>query len=202
MILCVTGPMAAGKNAASALLENKGFLSIDADILVHNILKEPAIQEKVIETFSEEAKKQNIELSNADGTLNRRNLGAIIFKDKKLLEKQENIVLPEVESRLRLFIEQNKGKNIILNATVLYKIPIIKECNAVLFVTAPLLVRLKRAKKRDGIKTVHILRRFWSQRNLFSKYKNSNADTVKVYNIGNLKMLETNIMEFLKAYTF
>ena len=35
MILCVTGPMAAGKNAACSILEEKGFLSIDADLAGH-----------------------------------------------------------------------------------------------------------------------------------------------------------------------
>ena len=39
MIVCVTGPMAAGKNAACEILEELGFVSIDADITVRTVDK-------------------------------------------------------------------------------------------------------------------------------------------------------------------
>lgn len=197
MILCVTGCMAAGKNAASEILEKKGFVSIDADKVVHQILLERDFQEKVIATFKSFADEKKIELRNEDGTLNRRNLGALIFADKKLLALQESLVLPEVDKRLCEFIDSNSKKNVILNATVLYKIPCVKKCDAVIFIDAPLFTRLIRARKRDGMKFFQIIQRFWSQRNLFSKYKKSNADTFKVRNLGNLKVLEENLEKII-----
>lgn len=189
--------MAAGKNAVSDIFEKMNYLSIDADKVVHQILLEHDFQEKVIETFSTFAKEKNIDLRNEDGTLNRRNLGELIFSDKKLLSLQESIVLPEVDRKIIEFIDSNKDKNLIINATVLYKISSVKKCDSVIFVDAPIFTRLKRAMNRDNIKPFLILQRFWSQRNLFSKYKKSNADTYRVKNTKNLLSLEENVKKLL-----
>ncbi len=193
-VICLTGPMAAGKNAAAGILEKSGFLSIDADITVHEILAEAAFQKKVLETFSPFAAKGGIKVENPDGSLNRRNLGALIFKDKKLLKMQEDLILPEVDRRLENFIEGNPGKKILLNATVLYKIPVIQKCGQIIFVTAPLLTRLYRAKKRDGIKIRQILARFWSQRNLLKSYKKTGIPVKVVKNTGSLADLEKELL--------
>lgn len=198
MILCVTGRMAAGKNAVSEILEKNGFLTIDADKVVHEILFERSFQEKVIFAFERFAEEKDIELRNQDGTLNRRNLGALIFSDKRLLALQERIVLPEVENRILQFIKDNESKNLVINATVLYKIPCVKKCDAIIFVDAPFFTRFKRAKKRDKMKTMQILQRFWNQLNLFSKYKKSNADTYRVKNSKDLLSLEENVMKIIK----
>ena len=198
-ILCVTGPMAAGKNAASALLEKQGFAAVDADALVHQALREPALQTKVTETFAPYAAKKNLSLTNEDGSLNRRNLGALIFKDKKLLALQESLLHPAVSKLIDAFIDSHPNHDIVLNATVLYKIPAIERCTAILFVTAPLWTRFWRAKKRDKMKTPQILARFWQQRSLFAKYKNANADIYRVNNTGNLNALESKIIAFLKV---
>ena len=198
-ILCVTGPMAAGKNAVSSILEQRGFAAVDADALVHQALEQTELQEKVIATFAPYAKKQQISLKNEDGSLNRRNLGALIFKDKKLLAMQESLVHPAVNDLINQFIASHPNQNIVLNATVLYKIPAINRCDAILFVTAPLWTRFVRAKKRDGLRSAQILARFWQQRSLFAKYKKTNADIYKVKNTGNLNTLESNINAFLKV---
>ena len=89
-IICITGPMAAGKNYICSQYEKQGWLSIDADKTVHKAIEiaTPAIKK----AFSEDAKKANLELSNKDGSLNRRNLGALIFPNPELLAKQESIV--------------------------------------------------------------------------------------------------------------
>lgn len=195
MVLCVTGCMAAGKNAASDILEKHGFVSIDADKVVHGILLEKNFQEKVISTFAPFAEKKGIDLRNGDGTLNRRALGELIFADKVLLALQESIVFPEVDRKIIEFIDRNSGKDLVVNATVLHKISSVRKCDAVVFIDAPILTRLSRARKRDGISVLNILQRFWSQRNLFSKYKKSNADTFKVNNTGDLCALEEKLMK-------
>ena len=50
MVLCVTGPMAAGKNATSSILEKMGFVSIDADLIGHDAVE--ICKEKILEEFS------------------------------------------------------------------------------------------------------------------------------------------------------
>lgn len=195
MIICVTGPMAAGKNAAADILEQKGFACVDADIVAHKAIENS--RQKILEEFGPLAAEKKINLLNTDGTINRRNLGAILFTDKALIEKQESIVYPEVNSLLEQFIEQNKGRSIVINATLLYKVPLIKKMDFVLFIDAPRFLRLKRALKRDKLSVKQILQRFYAQNNLFAKYKISNADIRRVWNTGSRKSLEKKIEKFL-----
>ena len=73
MIICITGPMAAGKNAAAKLLEKRGWFCIDADALVHEAIESEA--DKIIRTFSQDAKKRGIDIVRQDGSIDRRSLG-------------------------------------------------------------------------------------------------------------------------------
>lgn len=196
MIICVSGKMAAGKNTVCTILEKNGFVSLDADQLVHSAIKKA--EDTIFAAFSEESARAGINLKNKDGSLNRRSLGKLIFQDKKLLERQERIVHPLITKDVLSFIEQNKKKNIILNATVLYKTKdLISLCTCILFVTAPLASRFLRAKKRDGLKSRQILARFNAQRNLFGEYKKCGIPIIKIKNTGSKKRLEKHILKSL-----
>lgn len=197
MIICVTGPMAAGKNAAASILEKKGFPQVDADVLGHIAVEN--CKEKILEAFSSLAQEKGIQLVSEDGKIIRRNLGALIFADPKLIKKQEDIVYPEINRLFDQFLEENKGKDVVINATVLYKVPLIHKVDVVLFVDCPIIKRFFRAKKRDGIKAKYILARFKAQRNLFTKYKNTVADTRRVWNTGSFSNLERKIDSFLAS---
>lgn len=195
MILCVTGPMAAGKNAASSILEKKGFACVDADLLVHQAVENA--KEEILASFGSLADEKGLPLLTENGHINRRNLGALIFQSPELIKKQEDIVYPILNGLFEDFMEENKGRNLVINATVLYKVPLIKKVDSVLFIDAPLLQRLFRAKRRDSMSLKLILQRFKAQRNLFAKYKKSVADTVRVGNTGSMKKLEWKIDKFL-----
>ena len=182
LVLCVTGPMAAGKNVAASILEEKGFLCVDADACVHDIVETQ--KDKILARFGKIAEQRGISICNPDGTINRRALGSIVFSDPELLKAQEAIIHPAVEDALNELIDKNSDKNIVLNATVLYKTSLLSRCDAVIFVTAPLFVRFIRAKKRDNMPTSQILSRFYSQRKIFAKYKKLKADIYRVSNTG------------------
>lgn len=200
MIVCVTGPMAAGKNAACEILEELGFVSIDADITVHQAVENS--KDLICHSFGKIAQQKNISLLNSDGTVNRRNVGSIIFEDPKLVQTQENIVYPEVTRILKEFIDYHTklGKNVVINATVLYKVDLIKQMDKVIFIDAPVLQRFFRAKKRDGMKPKQILQRFSNQKHLFTKYKKSNADIVRVWNTGNFQQLQKKIQKLVSGF--
>ncbi|MBR1913180.1 MAG: dephospho-CoA kinase [Treponema sp.] len=187
--------MAAGKNAASEILESKGFAAIDADIVAHAAVDNA--RDDIVQAFGSIAKEKKIELLTADGTINRRALGSIVFSNKTLIEKQESIVYPEINRLLEQFIQQHGNANVVINATVLYKVPLIHKMDRILYIDSPAVLRFLRAKKRDGMKAIHILARFKMQHNLFTKYKKANADTRRVWNIGSREQLEKKIDCFL-----
>ena len=182
LVLCVTGPMAAGKNAVASILEEKDFLCVDADVSVHGIVETQ--KDKIVARFGKIAEERGIKICKPDGTIDRRALGSIVFSDPELLKAQEAIIHPAVEASFNELIDGNPDKNIVLNATVLYKTSLLNRCDAVIFVTAPLLVRFFRAKKRDNMSTTQILSRFYSQRKIFAKYKILKADIYRVSNTG------------------
>lgn len=196
MILCVTGPMAAGKNAVCRILEERGFIALDADRQVHGAIEKAAPE--IIKTFSKEAKAQNITLTDKNGRINRRELGRLLFTSKDLLAKQESIVYPVIIEETKRFIqkqqEQKKEADIILNATVLYKTPeLLRLCKYIIYVDAPKITRIVRALKRDRMPLRQILSRFATQKGLFSEYKKTGVPIIKITNAGSEKKLKSAI---------
>lgn len=196
MILCVTGPMAAGKNAVCRILEERGFIALDADRQVHGAIEKAAPE--IIKTFSKEANAQNITLTDENGRINRRELGRLLFTSKELLSKQESIVYPVIIEETKRFIqkqqEQKKEADIILNATVLYKTPeLLNLCKYIIYVDAPKITRIVRALKRDRMPLRQILSRFATQKGLFSEYKKTGVPIIKITNAGSEKKLKSAI---------
>ena len=164
--------MASGKNYICSLLEKDGFVSIDLDETAHTAIS--LCTKEILSAFSSEAQKRGISLTNSAGSLNRRALGEIVFSDKALLARQEAIVYPKIIELTNQFIEENREKSVILNATVLFKTPeLLSQCEKILFVTAGFFTRLRRAKKRDGLPLGQILARFKNQKNLLAEYKSA-----------------------------
>ena len=196
MILCVTGPMAAGKNAVCRILEERGFIALDADRQVHGAIEKAAPE--IIKTFSKEANAQNITLTDKNERINRRELGRLLFTSKDLLAKQERSVYPVIIEETKRFIqkqqEQKKEADIILNATVLYKTPeLLRLCKYIIYVDAPKITRIVRALKRDRMPLRQILSRFATQKGLFSEYKKTGVPIIKITNAGSEKKLKSAI---------
>ena len=166
--IAVTGPMAAGKNYICQKLEQEGWASVDADLLVHDAIE--IAKDRILDTFIPYAEQQNLKLTRTDGTIDRRALGKLLFAIPELLKIQESIVYPIITKQIEDYISEHKKT--IINATVLYKTPeLLARCEKILFVTAPFFTRLRRARNRDHLSYIQILRRFHAQRNLLREYK-------------------------------
>lgn len=178
-VLAVSGKMASGKNFICSKMKELGWASIDADILVHDAIDLAADQ--ILQAFGNIAKEKNINLVTTENKIDRRALGSILFENKALLAKQESIVYPIITEKIKAFIQENPKA--IINATVLYKTPeLLNCCQAVLYVKAPFIKRLCRAKKRDNLSIKQILKRFKSQKKLFVEYKNTGAKIIVICN--------------------
>ena len=199
MVLGIAGPMAAGKNLAAEILVQRGWAAVDADLLVHEVIEEKKAE--IAAAFSAEAENRGLSLLKADGTVDRRAIAQIIFGHPELVERQENIVYPGVNKRIDAFLAENRraGRDCLINATLLYKVPSIYQIDSLLYVDAPVFLRFLRARKRDGLSCAQILSRFRSQRNLFSQYRKSAADIKRVWNIGSRERLERKLDAFLSS---
>ncbi|HPX25717.1 MAG TPA: dephospho-CoA kinase [Treponemataceae bacterium] len=197
LIIALTGPMASGKNAVSDILENEGFLCIDADTLVHKAIENK--KDTILSVFTSAAEEKKINLVHPEGTINRRNLGSLVFSSPELLAAQEGIIHPEVDRIINEFIDGNPEKSIVINATVLYKTPVIKRCSFILFVTAPVITRFFRVLRRDSMPVMQILKRFSAQKHIFAKYRSVNADMYIVRNFGSRNSLKKKILNILQG---
>lgn len=103
MVICVAGPIAAGKNFVCSILEERGFFCLDADQEIHKIIGEK--QAEILSRFSQIAASRGINLRAADGSLDRRALGKLLFKDSALLSEQEKILYPEFVARVQALID-------------------------------------------------------------------------------------------------
>ena len=107
MVICVAGPIAAGKNFVCSILEERGFFCLDADQEIHKIIGDK--QAEILSCFSQSAASRGINLRAADGSLDRRALGKLLFKDSALLAEQEKILYLEFVARVQALIDANNN---------------------------------------------------------------------------------------------
>jgi len=191
-IIGITGKCCTGKNEAAEYLQRSGWHVIDVDRTGHHAL---AIEkDRLVERFGPK-------IVAPDGSVDRRVLGGIVFNSRKELQALESIVHPRMRGMVRSEAEQYRGngRNVCINAALLFPMQLHTICEHVVRVRAPLCVRICRARRRDGLKLNQIVRRFAAQRRLFSKKLTRNVDMYNVWNSADREALYSEIREFLKS---
>ncbi|MGB3932470.1 MAG: dephospho-CoA kinase, partial [bacterium] len=98
-VIGLTGGIATGKSTVSRMLAEKGLPIVDADLIAREVVEpgKPAYRE-IVQTFGGE-------ILQADGTLNRKLLGKLVFGDPARLQTLNQITHPrireEIEGRLQ-----------------------------------------------------------------------------------------------------
>jgi dephospho-CoA kinase len=92
--LGITGGIASGKSAVAGMLRELGFRVIDADALGHEVI-EPGTR-----AYSEIVAEFGAGVVGADGRIDRRKLGALVFAEREKLERLNAIVHPRVEEEM------------------------------------------------------------------------------------------------------
>ena len=128
--------------------------------------------------------------------------GHRVFASPEALQKQESIIHPEVSRLLEEFIAAHPEQTCVLNATVLNKVPLAAKCDFIIYVDAPFIVRLIRAKKRDHHSVFHLLKRFSSQKKLYAQYQKLNVDIYRVRNIGSSSKLHKKLQRIFESRCF
>lgn len=178
-VIAVVGKMAAGKNYVCSQLEKQGWNSLDADKLVHKAIEKAA--DVIYKEFHQEAENANLNILNQDNSINRRELGKLLFSKPELLAKQEEIVYPIITKMVDDFIAAND--KVIINATVLFKTPqLLDYCQKIIFVRAGIIKRFIRARKRDKLPYKQIIRRFYAQKDLLNQYKATEKEIIIINN--------------------
>jgi dephospho-CoA kinase len=174
MLIGLTGKYCAGKNHVASMLEKRGLPVLDVDKCGYQVLE--AEKEKVFSRLGKD-------LQMADGLVNRRLLGQRVFGNPEKLAALEAIVHPPVDRITEEWVTIQKG-NCVINAALLHRSAIFERLEYIFVVTAPFFMRLLRAKQRDRLSWLELLKRFASQADFNAQYLSINAEIIRVKNHG------------------
>lgn len=156
----LTGGIGSGKTTIANFFREIGIKVIDADMISREVLN---IYEIILELIEKEFGK---DVFNEDGTLNRRKLGSIVFKEKSAKKKLENITIPfikkEIFKQLKDY-EENGEKICVLDAPTLIenKLHEYMDYNILVWVSEE--IQIQRVIKRDELSLENVTSRISSQ---------------------------------------
>jgi len=130
--LGLTGGIASGKSAVSAMLREMGFAVLDADALAHKLI-EPgqAAYAEVLQEFGPS-------ITDSSSRIDRSKLGAVVFADRTKLDRLNAIVHPRVAE-------------VVLSQFEVWRRSGVRDA---VFVEAALLIESGIHKKLDGLVVV------------------------------------------------
>lgn len=146
--IAITGSIATGKSTVSKYLIQQGYPVIDTDIISRVVVEKGTVGlERLKENFGED-------IIQADGTLNRKALGNIVFNDKASKEKLNQILHPLIskESKERMAAYKEEGHSLIfVDIPLYYEVDIDIPTDAVWLVYVSPDIQLERLMKRNQI---------------------------------------------------
>jgi dephospho-CoA kinase len=187
MVVGLAGGYCSGKDTAARVFERAGFTVIDVDEIGHE-----ALAEKEREVTMEFGPR----VHGPGGRVDRGALGRLVFSSPEKLARLERIVHPYMVERVRRSVQARRG-DVLINAAILFKMGLDSMCTATVCVTAPLCLRILRAKKRDGLRLAEAFRRVYAQRGIRPKSHGSTVDTYYVRNWGTVRSLERSVRAVL-----
>ena len=104
MLIGLTGGIASGKSLVAEELKRLGVHLIDADEIAREVVKTglPAYNE-IVKEFGEK-------ILNPDKTINRKELGRIVFSNTELRRRLERITHPRKQEKIAKYIKEKKGR--------------------------------------------------------------------------------------------
>lgn len=182
----IVGNIASGKSTIELELSKSGFKVFDTDKLSHVILEE--LKNNVIEAFKGFDIIEN-------GEISRKKLGKIVFENKDLKQKLENIIYPKLKDKILEIFKENKSEKVVfISIPLLFEVGWQDLFDKILFVKTDDNIRLKRLMKRNSYSEKEAKARISAQIPQEEKIKKS--DFI-ICNNGTLKILQNQIERFI-----
>ncbi len=145
IVLGLTGSFGSGKTTVAGILKSYGAKIIDADRIAHTIIKPgSASYKKIIRIFGSA-------ILNKDKSINRHNLGQIVFNNRALLVKLNSIVHPEVIRIIKDELRRAREGIVVIDAPLLIESGLNKLTHKLIVVKINRLKQLKRLQKKLGL---------------------------------------------------
>lgn len=186
IVLGVTGNIATGKSTVVGILRELGARHIDADLVYRDLV---APGQPLLKTLAEHFGDGIIA---ADGSLDRKALGAIVFSDPGKLKELDALTHPAVIAETDRRVDAIRDGVIIIDAVKLIESGHADVCDEVWLVTAPERVQIRRVMARNGVDEAEARRRVAAQPPLEPKL--DRADVV-IDNSGTLDDLRARVLD-------
>ena len=132
----ISGKIAAGKSQVEAIIENLGYKVFDLDKISHKLFDDVNVQSSILNEFK---------------TLDRKEIGKIVFSNQDKKEKLEQIIHPKLKDIIFNLFEENKNEKIIfISGALLFKTGFDKFFDKTIFIEAKDEIRLERLINRNN----------------------------------------------------
>lgn len=156
-VIGITGNIACGKSLVLRLLDELGASTIDADRVAHEVMAPGTpTAEKIIATFGEE-------IRSADGGIDRRKLGAIVFSDPAKLAQLDALAHPPTVDEIRKRIREATTNVVVVDAIKLFEAGLASDCDEVWVVVCDPDQQVTRLMARNGLSREEALQRINAQ---------------------------------------
>lgn len=171
MVVGVAGKLGSGKSAVAGVLADAGYRVIDVDRLGHRALVTE--RDRIVSAFGRG-------ILFPDGQIDRRRLGALVFRTAEARRRLEAIVHPVMVRGVTALVTAAPAA-VVIDAALLHPMGLDALCDLVLWVRAPLLMRLYRTLVIGGGRPATVLRTMWAQRGRRLKRRSATVDTGNVF---------------------
>ncbi len=169
MLVGLTGGLASGKSLVSGELARLGAHVIDADLISREVMRPGT------EVYKEVVREFGPEYVRPDGTIDRKRLGALVFRDPERLKRLTDITHPAIrraiEKRISELKRAHRDPLIVVDAALLIETGLYKKMDKVVVVYADEDKRIRRLMERDHIDEEEAKRRMALQMPLGEKLK-------------------------------
>jgi len=190
-VFALTGGIGSGKSSVANIWRDEGLAIVDADELARNVVTPGSeVLAAIVAAFGKE-------VLSVDGTLDRKKLGSIVFRDVEQRTKLNDLVHPAVRAAATAEFEKLAREGVKL---ICYAIPLLFETQQednfrpVVVVTATPLQQMDRVAARDGLSPGETAARLRAQMPL--RDKEAAADIV-IVNGGTIEQLKERALRAL-----
>lgn len=195
-VIGIAGGIGAGKSTVARAFEQLGCHVSDSDAQAHAALNDPDVVAEIRGWLGED-------VLDAAGRPDRRRIAEKVFGDPQAVERLNGLIHPRVHAMRRAEVEQvaddPNTPAVVLDTPLLFEAGVDDECDAIVFVDAPLEVRQRRVKESRGWDAAELARRQSHQMDLEEKRRRCDYVIDNGEQCGDLQEQARRILESVLA---
>ncbi|HNS33443.1 MAG TPA: dephospho-CoA kinase [bacterium] len=187
IVVGITGIFGSGKTTAACIFKKEGIPCFSLDAIVHALFKKTEIIEKIKELFGEDIIKR--------GRPDRKAIAKIVFTDRMLRKKLEDVIHPHVFDRFKkiIFDYNRKGGIIVFEIPLLFETKSESFFDKIIVVSASHDKILSRLKEKFSSEDIN--NRLAAQTPLREKEKKA---TYVIFNSGSICKTTAQVKQIIK----